>query len=87
MAKFRYIGEKPRGDCLGYEFTRMIGTEVTNEVHIKKLSGNSHFQRMDSTGKPGRPRAAATVDQTTTEEKGEAGSDGDEGANQVAGAE
>jgi hypothetical protein len=91
MTRFRYIGDKPRGDCLGYKFPRNISTEVENPIHVKKLDGNPHFQRVDSTGKPGRPRAAVPVSggeqpASNNDQQG-AGGDGNEGADQVAGAE
>lgn len=122
MAKFRYIGDRRHGDCLGYQFPRMIATEVVAPLHIKKLEGNPHFQRMDkgdtpssargragsksaSTKQPEPPAPPAPDDKGATgegepadhevssdgeqisTENGEASGDGDEGTNQVAGAE
>jgi hypothetical protein len=57
MAKFRYIGDHARGDCLGYQFPRNIGVEITNRVHVTKLQGNPYFEEM----RPGKvdPDAAA----------------------------
>lgn len=77
MAKFRYIGDHQRGDCLGYQFPRNISAEVTNPVHVKKLEGNKHFQRMDTAvkgeagGTKPTPKPAAPAPKPAPESSGQ----------------
>lgn len=78
MAKFKYVGDHQRGDCLGYQFPRGIGVQITNEAHIKKLSGNPHFEEVkaEPAEKPSAPKPKKSAEKVTN---------GDEGADQAAG--
>lgn len=74
MAKFRYIGDQPHGNCLGLQFPRNIYIEVENPIHQKKLAGNPAFQQAS----PGRPAASAgkNADQSATGEGKGSGNEG-----------
>lgn len=85
MAKFKYIGDRERGDCLGYEFPQGIGVEITRPEHIKKLQGNSHFQEVKPEPEPAQPEKPVHHEKAAKHSKKV--SHGDTGANQVAGAE
>jgi hypothetical protein len=42
--KFRYLGEKDNMTVYGYDFTNGNAPDVTDELAIRKLSGNSQFE-------------------------------------------
>lgn len=45
--KFRYLGEKEDMAVFGYDFSNGSTPEVTEELVITKLSGNSHFEAVE----------------------------------------
>lgn len=42
--KFRYLGEEENMNVFGYDFSNQATPDVTEEMFIAKLTGNSHFE-------------------------------------------
>lgn len=60
--KFRYIAEKENMSVFGYDFSNGATPDVIEEIYIRKLSGNNHFEAAkESNKKPVKPVTAEPV--------------------------
>ncbi len=49
--KFRYLGKKEDMKVFGYDFTNGATPDVTEDIFVAKLSGNSHFEAVKESKK------------------------------------